>query len=280
MKIIYIASAAHSGSTLLDLMLNAHSRIVTVGEIKKLALYTRGYKAHKRCTCGSRSVLQCPFWNEVGAAIAELSPGRTLADLDVDSDKDLGTFHADNRLLFQAVGKVSGADIIVDSSKSRGRLEMLLATPGLEVFPVFLVRNPKGQILSLSRSAERKKKESAADFGKFISNYSIMNVAIHQLLRRRPHFKVRYEQLVQRPAEVLSSLMTWIGVEYEPQQLNFADHERHNIDGNRMRRHSSSEIRLDDSWRRELNLIQKITIDIGTLPGRFPFLTRRGRAGN
>jgi hypothetical protein len=36
MRVIYIAGAAHSGSTLLDLMLNAHPEIVSVGEVLKL----------------------------------------------------------------------------------------------------------------------------------------------------------------------------------------------------------------------------------------------------
>ena len=73
--------------------------------------------------------------------------------------------------------------------------------------------------------------------------------------------------------------MRWIGVEYEPQQRDFSDHERHNVGGNRMRRKTSNELRLDESWRRDLGFIQKIAIDIGTLPGRYPFLRLRGGVG-
>ena len=36
MKVIYIAGTSHSGSTLLDLMLNAHPQIVSVGEMVNL----------------------------------------------------------------------------------------------------------------------------------------------------------------------------------------------------------------------------------------------------
>ena len=38
-KIIFIASLSHSGSTLLDLMLNAHPEVVSVGEVKQLRRY-------------------------------------------------------------------------------------------------------------------------------------------------------------------------------------------------------------------------------------------------
>lgn len=33
MRLIYIVGTAHSGSTLLDLILNAHPQIVSVGEL-------------------------------------------------------------------------------------------------------------------------------------------------------------------------------------------------------------------------------------------------------
>jgi hypothetical protein len=33
MRVIYIAGTSHSGSTLLDLMLNAHPEIISVGEV-------------------------------------------------------------------------------------------------------------------------------------------------------------------------------------------------------------------------------------------------------
>ena len=36
MRVIFIASLSHSGSTLLDLMLNAHPQMVSVGELKQL----------------------------------------------------------------------------------------------------------------------------------------------------------------------------------------------------------------------------------------------------
>lgn len=278
MKVVYIASSAHSGSTLLDLMLNAHSSAVTVGEIKQLPRYVTQDKADKRCTCGAPSVLECPFWSQVDAVVRERTGGRTLTDLNIDTYSDMEGCRRDNRLLFEAVGAVSGAGFVIDSSKDARRLEMLLETPGLEVMPVFLVRNPKGQILSVTRSGQRKQR-NLGNLASQIGNYSYQNTRIHRILRNRPHFRVRYEELVQQNTAVLTSLMRWIGVEYEPQQRDFAAHERHNVGGNRMRRKASNELRLDESWRRELSLIQKVAIDIGTIPGRYFFLKSGSGAG-
>ena len=41
MKVIFIASLSHSGSTLLDLMLNAHRDVISVGELKQLGRFAR-----------------------------------------------------------------------------------------------------------------------------------------------------------------------------------------------------------------------------------------------
>lgn len=275
MKVVYIASAAHSGSTLLDLMLNAHSMGVTVGEVKQLPRFLAD-KVARRCTCGAPSVLACPFWIEVDALVREQSGGRALIDLNIDNYRDIDACRADNRLLLEAVATVSGAGFVVDSSKDSLRLKMLLGTPGLDVLPVFLIRNPKGQILSMTRSGERKKKRPEG-LTRLIWTYSYQNVWIHSVLRKRPHFRVRYEELVQNTAEILTPLMQRIGVEYEPQQRDFAVHERHNVGGNRMRRKTSNELRLDESWRKDLRFIPKVAIDIGTLPGRYAF--RKLQAG-
>lgn len=277
MKVVYIASSAHSGSTLLDLMLNGHSRGFTVGEIKQLPRYVGEDKLKKRCTCGAPSVLECPFWDKVNALVQERW-GRTLGDLNIDNYDDMDGCRRDNRILFEAVGAVSGAGFVVDSSKEAKRLEMLLETPGLDVFPIFLVRNPKGQILSVTRSSERKQK-NLGGFTGLIGNYSYQNSRIHRIVRNRPHFRVRYEDMVRNTTAVLSSLMPMIGFEYEAQQRDFAVHERHNVGGNRMRRKMSNELRLDESWRRDLSFIQKVAIDIGTIPGRYAFRKQRHGSG-
>ncbi|MCW5716332.1 MAG: sulfotransferase [Bauldia sp.] len=277
MKIVYIASSPHSGSTLLDLMLNGHSRGFTVGEIRQLPRFVGPEQLMKRCTCGAPSILECPFWDKVNTLVRERT-GRTLSDLNIDTYRDLDACRRDNRILFEAVGAISGAAFVVDSSKDVQRLELLLSMPELDVLPIFLARNPKGQILSMTRSGERKQRQFAGLSG-LIGFYSYQNSKIDRLVRNRPHFRVRYENLVRNPVAVLSPLMQSIGLEYEPQQQNFAVHERHNVGGNRMRRKTSNELRLDESWRRDLSFFQKVAIDIGTLPGRYAFRKQRPRIG-
>lgn len=263
LKIIFIASLSHSGSTLLDLMLNAHPAVASVGELKQLGRFARLEKANRRlrCTCGAESLLTCNFWTRV-SAITEAAIGRTIGELNVE-DYDVESFDDDNVTLFQAISVASEKGYVVDSSKQVTRLARLIGNPALDVFPIFLLRDPKGQICSSKRSSS---------LIKLIGDYVRTNREIYDLVKHRPHAVIRYEQLVKHPEPVLTDLMLELGLSFDPRQLQWASIVRHNVGGNGMRRNTSSELKLDEKWRDHFTLLQKLVIDAGTLPGRYPFV--------
>jgi sulfotransferase family protein len=69
--LVLIGSSSHSGSTLLDLMLGAHSSVSSAGEMNRLTLFSDD----RVCTCGA-TVTRCAYWNRVLAEVAT-SLGRT-----------------------------------------------------------------------------------------------------------------------------------------------------------------------------------------------------------
>src|SRR6185503_4540845 len=108
MRVIYIAGTSHSGSTLLDLMLNAHPAIFASGELLKLNRQLKIKDArkgtHAPCSCGAPSLWECPFWSAVDRRTTETS-GKSLVDLDM---LDYGTFgqSAPNAVVFKAMAEV------------------------------------------------------------------------------------------------------------------------------------------------------------------------------
>ena len=64
--LVMIASAGHSGSTLLDLLLGNHPRVSGAGEMNRLTLYA----SDRMCACGA-TVTNCSYWNQVRAAITK-----------------------------------------------------------------------------------------------------------------------------------------------------------------------------------------------------------------
>lgn len=274
--VVFIASLGHSGSTLLDLMLNAHPEVASVGELKQLTRYARFQRDRgrtPRCSCGAPSLGKCPFWTKVDACTKDHG-GRHLGELNVEDYANTETFQRDNALLFRAICEVTGKDVIVDSSKQIERLALLLDNPDLDVFPIFLVRDPKGQICSSLRKNGKQHKlgKGRNSLFRLIGNYSWTNRRIYGVLRHRPHAVVHYEQLAKDPERTLSALMPTFGLAFDPRQLKWVEQERHNISGNRMRFAASSRIRLDERWRKSLSFTQRLVIMAGTLPGRYPFV--------
>ncbi len=151
-KYLYICSHRHSGSTLLDLFLGAHSKIESLGEIDFLP---QDLALNDPCSCGS-SIRDCQVWREVierlsaklgvdiranpyvlhlgypkasgvtptyllrrelmlGLQYAQLKSGSTFLESFLGSiTKGL----ASTCLVYEAVADVLKASVVVDSSKT------------------------------------------------------------------------------------------------------------------------------------------------------------------
>ena len=242
LRVLYIASLPHSGSTLLDLLLGSHSAVHGLGELQALRRYVapeqEGSSAKRRkCTCGASSVWLCPFWSSVDETL-RLSGTEGLQALNIAAEDD-ERFRRDNGALFSAIADVAKKRVLVDSSKSLTRLHRLMGTPGLTVLPIFLHREPAGQIASMVRKygdAEKQIELNIRGSGELLGFFSDRTDPI-----------VSYASLTEDPKAVLTSLLQPLGLEYEEAQLNWTTQPHHNLGGNRMRFFDASEIRRDDS---------------------------------
>jgi hypothetical protein len=263
MLVIYIAGTSHSGSTLLDLMLNAHPAIFATGEVLKLNRW-RG-----KCACGAR-LRECRFWSAVDQRTIATS-GKPLTALDMLDYSDEGAT-APNAVVFNAIAEVSGKSFVVDSSKMPGRLSYLLRLKELDIYPVHLVREPKGQINSVVRKY--------GGFLKPIFQYELVHQQIRRVIKSAPHSIVHYEDLVRDPSSTLQSILQPLGLDFEPAQLEWAKAEKHEVAGNRMRFDKSSDLVLDESWKQSLSPLKQRAIELGTLLSRKTLTrtraTRRG----
>lgn len=263
-KIAYVASLTHSGSTLLDLLVSGHSQVTSVGEVFQLADYAHARRAKNErtrfgneCTCGAETIWRCDFWPRVDEAVREAS-GRGLRDLDVEAE-DPAAFRTDNKLLFDAVAKVTGARVIVDSSKLQKRLRMLIEAGFAPVAPIHLMRDPRGQVYSVIRRTKQTVLRPSL-------RYALETARTFALLRERDHIDVSYENLVADPRRVIERVMGRLGLPFEPAQLDWTTPGRHNLSGNAMRRSSDKAISADEGWRKGLGFGQQAAIRALTLP--------------
>lgn len=252
--LIYVTCPGHSGSTLLDLMLGAHSRVVSLGELKKL-----GSAGVESCSCGSAPVSCCPFWQQVGEQLARTTD-LSLWDLEVESE-DPSVFARHNLALLNSIQAVTGNHRFVDSSKSLPRLIRLRDTGLFDLRVVHLVRSPYGVVYSNVKRGR--------DWLYHSRNYTMGMVKRRKLNLDRPAVVVRYEELTSEPTRVLNGLMGELGLDFEPGQLQWASGSSHLFAGNAIRHSRDSRIRIDTSWRSGLTPSQRLGITWWTLPTRF-----------
>jgi len=261
MKVISIAGASHSGSTLLDMMLNAHPEIVSVGEVLKLnrvKYWKSGEVKTARCSCGASGLLQCEFWARVNAW-TEKTYGKSLAGLNVDDYRPREEDHEPNSVLFRAISEVSGKKFVVDSSKIPRRLDYLMRRTELDVHPIHLIRDPQGQIASVIRKQ---------GIVKSIFHYEVVNAQTRQKLKSVSHGVVRYENLMIEPERTLQDVLAPLGLDFHPLQLARAEQTKHSFAGNHARWQTKSELVPDENWKHRLSQPQRLLIDIGTVLSR------------
>ena len=264
-ELIYITSLGASGSTLLDLLISSHSRVVSVGEIVNLSdlanLRRTDRKVHalgNECTCGARTIFECPFWTRVDETIRSRS-GLGLRDLELRT-RNTENFGRDNRLLFEAVAEVSGTNVIVDSSKDPQRLKAMIDADFAKIRAIHLFRDPRAMINSRLRLGMK--------LPRMVALFNYRTLQIRRTVGHIDSMVLRYADLTRDPEGAMRRVMSFVGLPFEQEQLQWAGRDRHNIGGNRMRRTTDSTIREDTKWKTELHPWQKLAISALTLPAR------------
>jgi len=252
-KVIYIVGLGRSGSTLLDLQLDAHSAIRSLGGVRRMQGALDGI-----CACGAANLRACAFWQGVEAAL-ERTLGKGLDGLELDATNETA-FSRDNTALFHAAADVAGVDWVVDSSKSVSRLKRLLEATDLEVVPIHIDRHPCGYTYS-----QRKRKRVSLTPAFSYVGCSLRTLA---LLRDRPHAMIEYARLARDNEACLRELMHWLGLPLEYDQMDWAEQEHHNVGGGAvLKKTSGSIVSFDDQWREALPTHTQALIRAIAMPG-------------
>jgi hypothetical protein len=292
------------------MLIGAHPEAVTVGELKATSL---GSVERYRCSCGEL-IRQCTFWAQVKERMAsrglefDVAQARTniletrsryaarllrplhrgpLAEfcrdaaLGVSSSwrKHVADIQARNVALIHAICELSGAHVVVDSSKLGLRLKYLLRTPSLDVKVIRLIRDGRGVALTYvnptdfadASDVRRRGGGSGLDAGRrqgldmrdAAREWRRSNEEADALLGgldKSQWTEVRYEDLCGNPADTLRRLCTFVGIDPACAVVNFRS-VVHHVVGNGMRHDSTSEVRLDERWRSELDATQLSEFD-------------------
>lgn len=279
--VLYIGGQGRSGSTLLERAVGQFEGLVNVGEI--VHLWRRGVRDNELCGCGL-SFSRCEFWQAVGneafggwnSIDAEAAVSLRYA---VDRTRYLPLLlrpslspayaarHAEHvdRLgkLYRAMATVSGARVLVDSSKHASYALLLAATPGIDLRLLHVVRDSRAVAHAWSKKVERPEAAGVPmpTYGptKASVMWDLQNTIIQRMGRQLPYQRVRYEDFVEAPKDALLDIVRFVGLGDESTQLTFLDGDTvhllasHTVAGNPMRFTTGDvTIRRDDKWRAEL----------------------------
>jgi hypothetical protein len=283
--VVYIAGQGRIGSTLLDLLLGRLDGWFSLGEFRR---FWHARRDDYRCGCGEL-VAECPVWSPVIARAGTRTVDDALADFKTTvrlrrlpglaSPRLAGSHRAAQEratrelgAVYRAAAEVTGARVLVDSSKDPLYGLLLGQAPDIEVHAIHLVRDSRAVAWSEQRTRARP------ELGDRVAHLPIrspratgvewdLRNALARLAGARSctYTRITYEALVADPdatVERIARAVVGSGAIAGPLQPT-----NHTVGGNPMRFETGAlEIRPDVEWRTGMSAHDRRVVTALTWP--------------
>ena len=304
-KVLFLAGKGRSGGTLLASLLGQLPGFFNIGELNRL--WDWGLVSNFKCGCGL-PMQSCPTWGEIldeadrlleaeggiGRDIAPLATARIdLAQAAVvrwprvaqllrarpgshPGWETLDRYTTASSAVYRSIAKVTGARVVVDSSRLPTEPVGLGLVPGVDARIAQVIRDPRVVVYSWKRSKITTDRDNVEYMPKFSASYSTTswlarNLVVEAIARRRPVEVVQYDDMARDPAGVLRRLAAFAGESAgEMEFLTSASATlapTHSVGGNPMRMTSGAiKIEPDEEWRRDIQPRDRIVATTIALP--------------
>jgi hypothetical protein len=225
-QILFVIGSPRSGSTLVSLIAGAHSRSFAIGELEGLRAADRRRRKLGRATICECCEDGCPVWGDpqlerhVAARLdpprlARLLPARLRAST------------------YAPIFDVTGADVLIDSSKRPDWLAQQLAIPrnwhGVVPRVLFVTRDGRGTVNSLARW--RPEEPFETHVRKWLTDVRRAESAF-ALVPSEDRLRLAYEDIAGDPETAASRICDFLGLPGEPGMGSYWTHEHHPMRGN------------------------------------------------
>lgn len=295
----FIGGFGRSGSTLLERIIAELPGVCALGEV--LHMWERGVRDNELCACGQH-FHDCPFWRMVGAeafggwehvdvGVVSRMHGQVDRTRFIPADLVAGRLsarHARARAyadyfarVYAAAAKVSGAQIVVDSSKNASTAYALRTHEDVALRVLHVIRDSRGVAYSWTKRVARPEAAAAGEHP-WMEQYSpgasallwdAHNLAFAALGRIGvPVRRVFYERFLAAPQETVATIADFLGVGVGDTSC-FLDSSTvrlgstHQVAGNPMRFHTGElRLRADEAWRANFPRTRAQLVSILTAP--------------
>ena len=295
-KVLYVVGLGRSGSTILSNSLGQVPGFFSGGELN--FIWRHNVLENRLCGCG-RPFRECPVWTEVMreafGGMDAVDP-REMMRLQGSGTRtrhipmmltEKGRRSLAARLekllisygrLYEAIGRVTGSRVIVDSSKEPAHGFAMGMVPGVDFYVLHLIRDPRAAAFSWSK----KKPQPDSDTKEFMVRFSptkssalwdSWNASAEALWRNTPerYLRLRYEDFVSNPRQSFENILRLVGeTDAEPPLVGESEVKlgvSHTVSGNPNRFDTGAvALRTDREWISKMKPRDKALVTALTFP--------------
>jgi Sulfotransferase family len=210
--VIYVMGAGRSGSTILGVTLGNCEGVFFAGELDKwLARSGVPQLEDPERTRFWSGVREHVDGEDLFGYAAQRSLERSSAVFRVRAWRERGRVRARYRQisqeLYRAVADASGSDCVVDSSHYPLRARELQSLSGIDLYLVFLARDPQSVVASLNRRDVVERRFGTPTANAYLWLTYLVSLFVFMRHRRDRRMFVRYEDFIARPETVLRQIL-------------------------------------------------------------------------
>ena len=272
LEILCITGWCRNGSTIIGNILNEIPGVFHVGELHFLWKNAAGKGSNTLCGC-SRRLTDCAIWSKILPLGKPAGvPADAYADIVIRRQQAYVRTRHTWRVLgrglhcngirehaalmtqtYRALAELTGARVIVDTTKIPGEAALLPHLDGVAPYYVHLVRDPRATAESWRLPKQYAYTLSSS---KSTAYWLGFNMATEAITRRYPERSLfmRYEDFIAEPVATIDALLRLCGVDpsVDPIQGRTIElHTNHTVTGNpdRFRTGPTTIREGDDAWR-------------------------------
>ena len=297
LTVLSVVGAGRSGTTVLASILGEVESFQSAGELRWF--WERGIAERRPCGCGATPE-DCPVWSRVASRVLNTDRAWSLDEL-VAAQHEVARHRTLPRLLramgseptswpalelvrtvtgraVRAFAEVTGARVVVDTSKRPQDAAIYAMLPGIEHYVLHIVRDPRGVVYSWRRRKSFRSDSGVRTMGTRSLPSSVrawlFNSIGAELLRRRLDesrwLHLRYEDFAADPRSSVESILSFLGTGEMPPfdgRSTLTLRPNHIVAGNPSRFTTGTvTLKVDDEWRSALSRRDQLLVQLATGP--------------
>jgi hypothetical protein len=282
-KLLYIAGVPRTGTTLISNVLGQVEGFFAAGELT--GIWAKPF-SERKCACGT-PFLQCPVWQPAidyaynspgnvpdGKQMMEWESRARLRDLPKILkpggiewlQSQTGEYVPHLAKLYAGAKEATGCRVVVDTSKQFLHSFLFIHAPGIELYTVHIIRDPRA-------CAEKAIKRGARFFKEGILDWIVFH-RLHEkfgMLFPNRYIQLRYEDFTREPRTTIEQIVDFAGE--KASTWPFVDECRVEIKGSHIAAGNPNrsqfgivEIKEDQDWKTRLSYPQRLLVNLLTRP--------------